>query len=171
MRDVLGGLLAQFHRELVCDSAEIVIDGDLAFDRGSFSQSLREKETGMVVRERGHYLWLYVRRAEGWKLARVIWNGGEDMQDVAFDVGRRRGGQHPMSDRLGTNACVALALVLAALAAGALPAAQAAIRSGGACGRRAAVRVRRRHPRVGSGTLSPDQGGRRRDAPVGGRAI
>ena len=79
-------LLAQFHRELVCESAEIVIDGDLAFDRGSFAQSLREKETGMVLRERGHYLWLYVRRADGWKLARVIWNGGEDVQDVAFDV-------------------------------------------------------------------------------------
>jgi ketosteroid isomerase-like protein len=86
MRDVLGSLLAQFHRELVCDSAEIVIDGDLAFDRGSFSQSLREKETGTVVRERGHYLWLYVRRAEGWRLARVIWNGGEDQQDMAFDA-------------------------------------------------------------------------------------
>ena len=86
MRDVLGSLLGQFHRELVCESAEIVIDGDLAFDRGSFIQSLREKETGMLVRERGHYLWLYVRRVEGWKLARVIWNGGEDLQDVAFDV-------------------------------------------------------------------------------------
>jgi ketosteroid isomerase-like protein len=86
MRDVLGRLLAQFHRELVCDSAEIVIDGDLAFDRGSFTQSLREKQTGTVVRERGHYLWLYVRRPAGWKLARVIWNGGEDLQDVAFDV-------------------------------------------------------------------------------------
>jgi len=86
MRDVLGRLLAQFNRELVCDSAEIVIDGDLAFDRGSFTQSLREKQTGTVVRERGHYLWLYVRRPAGWKLARVIWNGGEDLQDVAFDV-------------------------------------------------------------------------------------
>jgi len=86
MRDVLGGMLAQFHRELVCESAEIVIDGDLAFDRGSFTQSLRDKESGMLLRERGHYLWLYVRRADGWKLARVIWNGGEDVQDIAFDL-------------------------------------------------------------------------------------
>jgi len=86
MRDVLGALLAQYERELVCDSAEIVIDGDLAFDRGSFTQTLRERGTGMVIRERGHYLWLYVRRAAGWKLARVIWNGGEDVQDLAFDV-------------------------------------------------------------------------------------
>jgi ketosteroid isomerase-like protein len=86
MRDVLGALLGQYDRELVCDSAEIVIEGDLAFDRGSFTQTLREKATGMLVRERGHYLWLYVRRVPGWRLARVIWNGGEDVQDVAFDM-------------------------------------------------------------------------------------
>jgi ketosteroid isomerase-like protein len=86
MRDVLGALLAQYERELTCDSAEIVIDGDLAFDRGSFVQTLRERGTGVVIRERGHYLWLYVRRAPEWKLARVIWNGGEDVSDVVFDV-------------------------------------------------------------------------------------
>ena len=86
MRDVLGRLLAQFNRELVCDSAEIVIDGGLAFDRGSFFQALREKDSGLVVRERGHYLWLYVRRPAGWKLSRVIWNGGEEVQDLSFDI-------------------------------------------------------------------------------------
>jgi ketosteroid isomerase-like protein len=86
MRDVLGSLLAQFDRELVCESAEIVIDGNLAFDRGSFSQTLHEKDSGLVVRERGHYLWVYVRRDGAWKLARVIWNGGEEVQDLAFDL-------------------------------------------------------------------------------------
>jgi ketosteroid isomerase-like protein len=92
MRDVLGALLAQYDRELVCESAEIVIDGDLAFDRGGFTQTLRERETGDVIRERGHYLWVYARRAQEWKLARVIWNGGEDVQDVAFDVHVAEGG-------------------------------------------------------------------------------
>ena len=86
MHDVLLTLLAQFERELVCESAEIVVEGDLAFDRGSFVQTLREKDSGLVVRERGHYLWLYVRRDAEWKLARVIWNGGEEVQDVAFDL-------------------------------------------------------------------------------------
>ena len=86
VRDVLQGLLAQFDRELVCESAEIVVDGSFAFDRGSFFQTLREKDSGLVVRERGHYLWLYARRPEGWKLSRVIWNGGEEVQDLSFDV-------------------------------------------------------------------------------------
>jgi ketosteroid isomerase-like protein len=86
VRDVLQALLAQFDRELVCDSAEIVVDGGLAFDRGSFYQTLREKDSGLVVRERGHYLWLYVRRPAGWRLSRVIWNGGEEVQDLSFDI-------------------------------------------------------------------------------------
>jgi ketosteroid isomerase-like protein len=86
VRDVLQALLAQFDRELVCESAEIVVDGGFAFDRGSFFQTLREKDSGLVVRERGHYLWLYVRRAEGWKLSRVIWNGGEEIEDLPFAV-------------------------------------------------------------------------------------
>ena len=86
VRDVLQALLAQFDRELVCESAEIVVDGRFAFDRGSFFQTLREKDSGLVVRERGHYLWLYVRRPEGWKLARVIWNGGEEVEDLPFAV-------------------------------------------------------------------------------------
>ena len=86
VRDVLQAMLAQFDRELVCESAEIVVDGGFAFDRGSFFQTLREKDSGLVVRERGHYLWLYVRRPEGWKLSRVIWNGGEEVQDLSFDL-------------------------------------------------------------------------------------
>ena len=52
----------------------------------SFFQALREKDSGLVVRERGHYLWLYVRRPAGWKLSRVIWNGGEEVQDLSFDI-------------------------------------------------------------------------------------
>ena len=91
VRDVLQALLAQFDRELVCESAEIVVDGRFAFDRGSFFQTLREKDSGLVVHERGHYLWLYVRRAEGWKLSRVIWNGGEEIEDLSFDADTEEG--------------------------------------------------------------------------------
>jgi ketosteroid isomerase-like protein len=86
VRDVLQAMLAQFDRDLVCQSAEIVVDGHFAFDRGSFFQTLREKDSGLIVRERGHYLWLYVRRSDGWKLSRAIWNGGEEVQDLSFDV-------------------------------------------------------------------------------------
>jgi ketosteroid isomerase-like protein len=85
VRDVLQAMLSQFDRELVCESAEIVVDGSLAFDRGSFSQTLREKGTGEVLRERGHYLWVYVRRGPDWKLARVIWNGGSELEELSFD--------------------------------------------------------------------------------------
>jgi ketosteroid isomerase-like protein len=94
MRDVLEGLLAQFDRELTCESAEIVVEGALAFDRGSFAQVLREKDSSFVVRERGHYLWVYGRRGPDWKLARVIWNGGEEVED-AMDIDVTREGSIP----------------------------------------------------------------------------
>lgn len=85
VREVLQSMLAQFSRELVCESAEIVVEGGFAFDRGTFFQTLREKDSGLIVRERGHYLWLYTRRPDGWKLSRVIWNGGEEVEDPSFD--------------------------------------------------------------------------------------
>jgi ketosteroid isomerase-like protein len=87
IREVLQSLLSQFERDLVCESAEVVIEGTLAFDRGSFFQTLRERGgSGLVVRERGHYVWLYVRRGTQWKLARVIWNGGEEVDDLSLDL-------------------------------------------------------------------------------------
>ena len=95
-----GACWRSFDRELVCDSAEIVIDGDLAFDRGSFTQTLREKETGMVVRERGHYLWLYVRRRRGLEAGARHLERRRGRAGPGVRCGRRRGGEHPMSDRL-----------------------------------------------------------------------
>jgi len=85
IHEVLQSLLSQFDRELVCESAEVVIEGTFAFDRGRFFQTLREKGGGLIVRERGHYIWLYVRRGAQWKLARVIWNGGEEVDDLSRD--------------------------------------------------------------------------------------
>lgn len=78
IRDVLGSLLDQFERNLVCTSREIVVSGDLAFDRGQFVQTLRERASGDVIRERGHYLWVFARRGDTWKLSRSIWNGHDE---------------------------------------------------------------------------------------------
>jgi len=93
IREVLQSLLSQFERDLVCESAELVIEGTFAFDRGSFFQTLREKDGGgLIVRERGHYVWIYIRRGAQWKLARVIWNGGEEVDDLSLDVDDATGG-------------------------------------------------------------------------------
>lgn len=86
MSQVLAGLLDQFDRELTCESRELVVNRPLAFDRGRFFQTLREKDSGLVIRERGHYLWLYRLRDGEWKLSRMIWNGGEEIEDPDGDL-------------------------------------------------------------------------------------
>lgn len=71
--EVLSHMHALYEREVVCDSAEVVVDGNLAFDRGRFSQKMQPRDGGMTEFEQGHYTWTYRRDAGGrWRLARII---------------------------------------------------------------------------------------------------
>jgi ketosteroid isomerase-like protein len=56
-------------------SAEAVVAGDWAFDRGTYDQTLTRKASGVAMTEHGKYLWLLHRGADGgWKYARTTWN-------------------------------------------------------------------------------------------------
>lgn len=71
--EVLGHMHALYEREVTCASAEVVVAGNLAFDRGRFAQSMRLRDGGMLSEEDGHYVWMYRRDANGrWWLARII---------------------------------------------------------------------------------------------------
>lgn len=73
VREVLTGLHAMFERQVVCESAEVVVSGNLAFDRGRFEQTLTPRDGGFSQHEDGHYLWMYRRDATGrWWLVRII---------------------------------------------------------------------------------------------------
>lgn len=73
--DFMEGFFAQYEMEVRYASAEIVVMGDWAFDRGSSRQTLRPKSGGPSVSENGNYLWLYRRDPSGaWKHARITWN-------------------------------------------------------------------------------------------------
>lgn len=73
VREVLGHMNALYERRVICDSAEVVVSGNLAFDRGRFAQTLTPRDGGVVESEEGHYLWMYRRDADGrWWLARII---------------------------------------------------------------------------------------------------
>lgn len=70
---VLSTMTAMYEREVTCDSAEVVVSGNLAFDRGRFAQTLKPRDGGPIEREEGHYLWMYRRDAnERWWLVRII---------------------------------------------------------------------------------------------------
>lgn len=73
--EFMAGLFAQFDLDVGYVSAEIVVMGEWAFDRGSARQTLKPKGGGPPVSENVNYLWLYRRDPHGeWKHARVTWN-------------------------------------------------------------------------------------------------
>lgn len=56
-------------------SDEVVVMGEWAYDRGSYTASMTPKAGGPAGADRGKYLWLLHRQADGsWKYHRVIWN-------------------------------------------------------------------------------------------------
>lgn len=73
VREVLGHMHALYERQVTCDSAEVVVSGNLAFDRGRFAQSMTPRDGGVVESEEGHYLWMYRRDDTGrWWLVRIV---------------------------------------------------------------------------------------------------
>jgi tRNA-Thr(GGU) m(6)t(6)A37 methyltransferase TsaA len=70
---VLATMQTLYRRVVTCDSAEVVVSGNLAFDRGRFHQHLTPVDGGAAQVEDGHYLWMYRRHADGrWQLARIM---------------------------------------------------------------------------------------------------
>jgi tRNA-Thr(GGU) m(6)t(6)A37 methyltransferase TsaA len=73
VREVLAGLHGLYERQVLCESAELLVQGDVAIDRGRFSQTLSPRDGAHPSEEEGHYLWMYRRQPDGaWRLARII---------------------------------------------------------------------------------------------------
>jgi ketosteroid isomerase-like protein len=74
LRDVMGWLAERFERRIHYDSAEIVVDGDVAFDRGTFSFTVTPRSGGKTTHTTGKYLWILRRseEKEGWQVSRLI---------------------------------------------------------------------------------------------------
>jgi uncharacterized protein (TIGR02246 family) len=66
------------HVELTAD--ETHVSGDWAFDRGQFTMTMTPKTEGaMPMTEKGKYLVVLHREADGWKIAREIGNSNAPM--------------------------------------------------------------------------------------------
>ena len=74
LRDVMGWLAERFDRRIHYDSAETVVDGDVAFDRGTFSFTVTPRSGGETTQTTGKYLWILRRSEErgGWRVSRLI---------------------------------------------------------------------------------------------------
>jgi uncharacterized protein (TIGR02246 family) len=87
MRDIMAWLAAQFDRHITYVSAEVVVIGDLAFDRGTFSFTVSARSGGERTEVTGKYLWLLRRTAaEPWKVARLIVARDDESHDDAAKI-------------------------------------------------------------------------------------
>ena len=60
--------------EYVLDFDEVVVAGDLAFERGTIRGAMKEIATGEVTRSQYHVMRVLRRQADGaWKVYRSIW--------------------------------------------------------------------------------------------------
>ncbi len=74
MRD----FLSQFDLSIQYVSEETQIHGGVAFDRGTYSQTMTPRAGGTPIREKGKFFWLYSRGSDGsWRISRVMWNASE----------------------------------------------------------------------------------------------
>jgi uncharacterized protein (TIGR02246 family) len=82
IREILPGLLEQFHRRIAYRSDEVRVIGGFAFDRGRFEFTVLPKSGGQATQAAGKYFWLYSSTGEGgWKLARLIMSLDEEGEE------------------------------------------------------------------------------------------
>jgi ketosteroid isomerase-like protein len=75
----MSWLLTEFVRRVTYVSAEVLVIGDVAFDRGTFSFDVTPKGGGEATRVTGKYFWLLRRtQPEPWRIARLIVSRNED---------------------------------------------------------------------------------------------
>lgn len=74
-REALEALFAAFDVEVEYTSEEVVVGGDLAFDRLRATETHIPKDGGEAIEHSADSLWVYRRSPEGeWKQIRAIWN-------------------------------------------------------------------------------------------------
>ncbi|HEY8561519.1 MAG TPA: DUF4440 domain-containing protein [Pyrinomonadaceae bacterium] len=73
--DLMRRMWSVFDVATVYESEAVDVTGDVAIDRGSAKETLRNKTTGESVENSFNYLWISKRDENGvWKQTHVIWN-------------------------------------------------------------------------------------------------
>ena len=75
-------LFDQFTYEETWSSEELVVFGDWAFDRGSYTMTATQKEEGEVVEDMGKHIYIFKRQPDGnWRYARLISNSDSPLPE------------------------------------------------------------------------------------------
>lgn len=86
VREQLPATFEHFDRRIAYTSAEVLVQGAFAFDRGTFAFTATPRAGGDTTQASGKYLWLYSLGADGWKLARIIAALDEEDDEEACDA-------------------------------------------------------------------------------------
>lgn len=75
VEEFLNGMFAQVELDETVVSEAVVVADDLAYDRGTFSGTVRPKGGGESMSVDGKYLWILERQADGsWRYAVQMWS-------------------------------------------------------------------------------------------------
>jgi ketosteroid isomerase-like protein len=76
--EFMRGFLGALDLQITYTSEEIQVHGRIAFDRGTYTQTMTPRAGGESIPENGKYLWFYSQNPDGaWKFLRVIWNASQ----------------------------------------------------------------------------------------------
>jgi uncharacterized protein (TIGR02246 family) len=89
MESVLGEVHAEFDKHVSYSTIELAVSGDLAYERGVLRQQLTPRAGGAIEHDEGMYLWIYTRRGEQWRIARItgIFKPAEESTDGQTEEG------------------------------------------------------------------------------------
>jgi ketosteroid isomerase-like protein len=77
IRDLYRKVTSTFDSTLVFSPREIEASGDLAYDSGTYTETLVTRATGQQMQMAGSYLTVYRgSKAAGWKIVEQVWTGG-----------------------------------------------------------------------------------------------
>ena len=68
------GRIAEFESEMTLTTDELVGEGSLAFERFSYTLTLKPRAGGESIVDTGHCFWFWRREDGSWKVARAMWN-------------------------------------------------------------------------------------------------
>lgn len=75
LRHFFETITTTYDSDLVFDSKKVELSGDLAYDSGTYQESLTVRATGKAQQASGSYLTVYHRKNGSWLIAEQVWTG------------------------------------------------------------------------------------------------
>jgi ketosteroid isomerase-like protein len=78
IRELYRKITSTFDSDITFTSRQVEVSGDLAYDSGSYTETLLVRATGKTQHMAGDYVTVYRRGKDGtWRIVEQVWTGGE----------------------------------------------------------------------------------------------